>query len=111
MSHDARRVLLGQRALVVGVANEHSIAYGCASAFRELGAEIAITYPNERRRPHVKPLADSLGATVFAPLDVAEPGALEAVFDALRTHWDRLDILVHSIAFAPKADLQGALLD
>ena len=111
VSSDVRRVLLGKRALVVGIANEHSIAYGCASAFHELGAELAITYLNERARPHVKPLADGLGAPVFMPLDVAVSGELEALFDTLRAQWGRLDILVHSIAFAPKEDLQGALLD
>ena len=108
---DHRPVLQGQRALVVGIANEHSIAYGCARAFRELGAELAITYLNERARPHVKPLADALEASLFMPLDVSTPGELEALFEALGERWGRLDILVHSIAFAPKADLQGGLLD
>ena len=106
-----RPVLLNKRALVVGIANEHSIAYGCAHAFHELGAELAITYLNDRARPHVKPLADALGASIFAPLDVAVPGELDAVFETIRTQWGRLDILVHSIAFAPKEDLQGPLLD
>jgi enoyl-[acyl-carrier protein] reductase I len=106
-----RPVLLGQRALVVGIANEHSIAYGCASAFRQLGAEVAITYLNERAKSYVKPLADALQAPIFMPLDVSVPGELEAVFEAVARHWGRLDILVHSIAFAPKQDLQGGLLD
>jgi len=106
-----RPVLLGQRALVVGVANEHSIAYGCARAFRELGAELAITYLNERARPHVKPLADALQASVFMPLDVSTSDQLDALFKTLGEKWGRLDILVHSIAFAPKEDLQGGLLD
>jgi len=106
-----RPVLQGQRALVVGIANEHSIAYGCARAFRELGAELAITYLNDRARPHVKPLADTLEASVFMPLDVSTPGELEAVFESIGRQWERLDILVHSIAFAPKQDLQGGLLD
>jgi len=106
-----RPVLQGQRALVVGIANESSIAYGCARAFRELGADLAITYLNERARPHVKPLADALEAALFMPLDVSAPGELEALFEAVRERWGRLDILVHSIAFAPKADLQGGLLD
>ena len=106
-----RPVLQGQRALVVGIANEHSIAYGCARAFRELGAELAITYLNDRTRPHVKPLADALQASVFEPLDVSTSDGLEALFEVLGRQWGRLDILVHSIAFAPKADLQGGLLD
>ena len=104
-------VLAGAKALVVGIANEHSIAYGCASAFRALGADLAITYLNEKAKPHVEPLARKLEAPVFLPLDVERPEELEALFDALRTNWGRLDILVHSIAFAPKADLQGGLLD
>jgi enoyl-[acyl-carrier protein] reductase I len=104
-------VLAGAKALVVGIANEHSIAYGCAAAFRALGAELAITYLNDKARPHVEPLARKLEAPVFLPLDVERAGELEAVFDALRSRWGRLDILVHSIAFAPKADLQGGLID
>jgi len=106
-----RPVLLGQRALVVGIANEHSIAYGCASAFHQLGAELAITYLGERAKSHVKPLADALRASILLPLDVSVPGQLEAVFEAIARRWGRLDILVHSIAFAPKQDLQGGLLD
>ena len=108
---DHRPVLEGQRALIVGIANEFSIAYGCASAFRQLGAELAITYLNDRACPHVKPLAEALQASVFMPCDVSKPGELEALFDALRRQWGRLDIVVHSIAFAPKQDLQGGLLD
>ena len=104
-------VLAGRKALVVGIANEHSIAYGCANAFRKLGADLAITYLNDRARPHVEPLAKALGAPICLPLDVQRPGELEAVFDAVRKQWRRLDILVHSIAFAPKEDLQGGLLD
>jgi enoyl-[acyl-carrier protein] reductase I len=95
---------------VVGVANDQSIAYGCARAFREVGAELAITWLNEKARPHVEPLARELGAAITAPLDVAVPGQLEAVFDLIRRRWGKLDILVHSIAFAPKEDLQGGLL-
>jgi enoyl-[acyl-carrier protein] reductase I len=105
------RPLAGRRALVVGVANEHSIAYGCAKAFREAGAEVAITWLNDKARPHVEPLAQALEAPITAPLDVSVPGELEAVFDQIREQWGGLDILVHSIAFAPKEDLQGGLLD
>jgi enoyl-[acyl-carrier protein] reductase I len=106
-----RPVLAGQRALVVGIANEHSIAYGCARAFRELGAELAITYLNDRARPHVEPLAERLQASVLMPLNVSTPGELEALFEALAQRWGRLDIVVHSIAFAPKEDLKGGLLE
>ena len=104
-------VLQGKKALVAGIANEHSIAYGCAAAFRQLGAEIAVTYLNEKAKPFVEPLARKLEAPIFAPLDVANPGELEALFDELTKRWGSLDILVHSIAWAPKGDLQGGLLD
>ena len=104
-------VLKDRKALVVGIANDNSIAYGCAQAFAELGANLAVTYLNERSRPYVEPLAQQVGAEIFMPLDVAKPGELEAVFERIRSQWGRLDLLVHSIAFAPKADLQGGLLD
>jgi enoyl-[acyl-carrier protein] reductase I len=107
----ANPVLAGKKALVVGIANEFSIAYGCASAFRRLGADLGVTYLNQKARPHVEPLAKVLGAPLFLPLDVEKPGELEAVFQAVRETWGRLDILVHSIAFAPKEDLQGGMLD
>jgi enoyl-[acyl-carrier protein] reductase I len=110
-TESAHPVLAGRRALVVGIANEHSIAYGCAKAFRDSGAEVAVTYLNDKARPFVEPLAISLEAPMFLPLDVAIPGQLEAVFEAVAAQWGRLDILVHSIAFAPKEDLAGGLLD
>ena len=106
-----RPVLTAKKALVIGIANEHSIAYGCAKAFRELGADLAITYLNDKARPYVEPLARELEAPIFLPLDVSTPGALEALFEAVAAKWSKLDILVHSIAFAPKADLQGGLLN
>jgi enoyl-[acyl-carrier protein] reductase I len=106
-----RPALKGKKALVIGIANEHSIAYGCAKAFHELGADLAITHLNEKARPYVEPLARELDAPIFMPLDVAVPGALEMVFEAVKAKWGRLDILVHSIAFAPKEDLQGGLLN
>jgi enoyl-[acyl-carrier protein] reductase I len=106
-----RPVLSGHKTLVTGVANEHSIAYGCARAFKAAGAELAITWLNDKARPYVEPLAQELEATITAPLDVAVPGQLEALFDLIRQRWGRLDSLVHSIAFAPKEDLQGGLLD
>src|SRR5512139_3470275 len=106
-----RPILQGRKALVVGVANDSSIAYGCAQAFRELGADLAITYLNEKARPHVEPLAKALEAPIFMPLDVSVPGQLEAVFERIGKEWGSLEILVHSIAFAPKEDLQGGLLN
>jgi enoyl-[acyl-carrier protein] reductase I len=103
--------LLGQKALVLGIANEHSIAFGCARAFHKLGADLAITYLNDKARPYVEPLARELEASIFLPLDVQQAGMLEAVFDGVRQTWGRLDIALHSIAFAPKEDLQGGLLN
>jgi enoyl-[acyl-carrier protein] reductase I len=106
-----RPLLKDKKALVVGIANEHSIAYGCAKAFRELDADLAITYLNEKSKPYVEPLANALGAPIIMPLDVGQPGQLEALFDEIEKRWGRLDILVHSIAFAPRDDLQGGLLN
>jgi enoyl-[acyl-carrier protein] reductase I len=97
--------------LVVGIANEHSIAYGCARAFRRLGAELAITCLNDKARPYVEPLARELEAPIFERLDVQQPGQLEAVFEQVRQVWGRLDIALHAIAFAPREDLQGGLLN
>ena len=78
MAIDIPRPLLSvHKALVIGIANEHSIAYGCAKAFRELGADLAITYLNEKARPHVEPLARALDAPLFLPLDVSTEGALD----------------------------------
>jgi enoyl-[acyl-carrier protein] reductase I len=106
-----RPALKGMRALVAGIANEHSIAYGCAKAFRELGADLAITYANEKTRTYVEPLARALEAPLFMPLDVTQPDDIDAVFAHIAKEWGQLDIFVHSIAWAPKEDLQAGLLD
>jgi len=111
MNDAIRPVLTGHKALVVGIANDQSIAYGCARAFRDAGAELAVTWLNDKARPHVEPLARALEAPITGGLDVAVPGQLEAVFDQIRQRWGKLDILVHSIAFAPLEDLRGGLLD
>ena len=110
MTDKPGQVLAGRKALVIGIANDSSIAYGCAKAFHELGADVAITYLNEKAKRFVEPLAQELAAPIFLPLDVSVPGQLESVFDAVTSQWGKLDILVHSIAFAPKEDLQGGLL-
>ena len=110
-SESPRPLFRGKKALVVGIANEHSIAYGCATAFREFDADLAITYLNEKSKQYVEPLAKALEAPIFMPLDVSQPGQLEALFEEIGTKWGRLDILVHSIAFARKEDLQGGLLN
>jgi len=104
-------VLKGKKALVAGIANEHSIAYGCAKAFKQWGADLAITYLNEKAKAFVGPLAEELGAQIFMPLDVSKPGELEALFEGIEKQWGSLDMLVHSMAFASKDDLQGGLLN
>ncbi len=111
MTLEPRPILKGKKALVVGIANDNSIAYGCAKAFQELEADLAVTYLNEKSKPYVEPLAKDMGASIFMPLDVSQPGELEAVFEQIAKQWGKLDILVHSIAFAPKEDLQGGLLN
>jgi enoyl-[acyl-carrier protein] reductase I len=104
-------LLEGKRGLIVGIANEQSIAWGCAKAFRALGADVAVTYLNEKARKYVEPLAKELEAEIFMPLNVGVDSEVEAVFDRIRTHWGRLDYLVHSIAFSPKEALQGRVVD
>jgi enoyl-[acyl-carrier protein] reductase I len=111
MSDEVTRPLAGKKALVIGIANDQSIAYGCARALRSQGAELAVTYLNDKARRFVEPLAQELAAPIFLPLNVQEEGQLEAVFEAIRQIWGRLDIALHSIAFAPKDDLQGGLLN
>ena len=105
------RRLEGKKGLVLGIANENSIAYGCARAFRSFGAELAITYLNDKARPYVEPLAQELEAPILMPLDVALEGQMEAVFAAIGERWGRLDFALHSIAFAPRADLHGRVVD
>ena len=106
------RSLAGKKGLVVGIANDRSIAYGCARAFKFLGAEdLAITYLNEKARPHVEPLAKELEAGIFLPMDAAAEGQMEAVFSEIESRWGRLDFLLHSIAYARKEDLHGRLVD
>jgi enoyl-[acyl-carrier protein] reductase I len=112
MSQSMRHpILTGMKALVTGVANDNSIAYGCAKAFHELGADLAITYADDKAKPYVEPLAQDLKASIFMPLNVSQPEELEAVFERIASEWGQLDILVHSVAWAPKSDLQGGLLN
>ena len=103
--------LQGKKGLVVGVANDKSIAWGCARALRDAGAELALTWFNDKARPHVEPLAQQLQAPITLPLDVEQSGQMEAVFDAIAQRWGQLDFVLHSIAFAPKSDLHGRVVD
>jgi len=107
----ATRLLEGKLALVVGVANASSIAWGVAEALSAAGAQLAITYLNEKAEPFVRPLAEGAGASIVMPLDVNDAGEVSALFDAIQSEWGRLDILVHSIAHAPLADLHGRVAD
>jgi enoyl-[acyl-carrier protein] reductase I len=106
-----RPILKGAKALVTGIANDQSIAYGCARAFHELGADVAVTYLNDKTRGYVEPLARQLEAPIFMPLDVTSQEQSEALFARIGKDWGKLDIVVHSLAFAPKDDLQGGLLN
>lgn len=107
----ASGLLAGKVGLVAGVANEHSIAAGCAKAFRAAGAELALTYLNEKAKPFVAPVANAVGARLLLPLDVEQEASLETVFAEIQSTWGRLDFLLHSIAFCPKEDLHGRITD
>src|SRR5512144_1209201 len=104
-------LLKGKKALVTGIANDQSIAWGCAKAFLTFGADLAITYLNDKAKPYVEPLAKEVDASIFIPLNVQTEGQMEAVFDEIAKKWGKIDIVLHSIAFAPKADLQGRVVD
>lgn len=100
-------LLHGKRGLIVGIANKHSIAAGCAAALHAAGAELAVTYLNERSKPYVAPVAADVTAPLFLPLDVEIEGQMEEVFKTIEAEWGNLDFIVHSIAFCPKEDLHG----
>lgn len=103
--------LAGRKGLIIGIANDQSIAYGCARAFRSLGADLAITYLNDKAKRFVEPLARELGADLLVPCNVLHDGELEAVFATVAREWGRLDFALHSIAFAPMEDLHGRITD
>src|SRR3954447_4088236 len=103
--------LAGRKGVVFGIANDQSIAYGCARAFRQLGADVAVTYLNEKAKRFVEPLAQKLEAPIFMPLDVGVEGQTEAVFERIKQDWGKLDVLVHSIAFSTKEALHGRVTD
>lgn len=104
-------LLAGKKGLVVGIANEESIAWGCAKAFHDHGAEVAVTYLNDKAKKYVMPLAKKLNTPICMKLDVTQPQEQDELFEAITEKWGKLDFLLHSIAFAPKADLQGRVLD
>lgn len=104
-------ILDGKIGLVIGIANDHSLAYGCAKAYRAEGAELAVTYLNEKAEPYVRPLAEGLGAPLILPCDVRDDTQVDALFEAIGQRWGRLDFLLHSVAFAPKEDLHARVTD
>ena len=103
--------LAGKRALIVGLLSDRSIAYGIAEAMRREGAEIAVTYVGERLKDRITELAATVGGSLVYDMDVTDDRAIEATFAALGKHWDSLDILVHSVAFAPREALAGRYTD
>src|SRR5262249_11790983 len=105
------KLLEGKRGLIVGIANDHSIAWGCAKAFRAFGSELAVTYLNDKAKPHVEPLAQEVEASIFLPLDVTKPEQMDHVFARIAQDWGSLDFVLHSIAFSPKETLQGRVVD
>jgi len=104
-------LLEGKKGLIVGIANDHSIAWGCARAFRALGARLALTYLNDKAKRFVEPLAKEAEASIFMPLDVMEAGQTEAVFKRIGEDWGEMDFLIHSIAYSPKDALHGRVID
>jgi len=104
-------LMAGKRGLVMGVANDHSIAWGIARALAAHGAELAFTYQGEGFGRRVKPLAKSVGSTLLLPCDVEDVASVDAVFESLRAAWGRLDFLVHAVAFSDKNELKGRYAD
>ncbi|MCA1973652.1 MAG: enoyl-ACP reductase FabI [Caenispirillum sp.] len=103
--------LAGKKGLVIGIANDQSIAWGCAQQFHAAGAELAVSYLNDKAKPHVAPLAERIDALLLGPCDVRESGQLRGVFEAVTEQWGELDFVLHSIAYAPKDDLHGRVVD
>lgn len=99
------------KGLIIGMANDQSLAWGCAQALRARGAQLAITYQNDKTRPHLEALAQAVDAEIFLPLDVTVPQQVDTLFDHITSRWGSLDFMLHSIAFAPKADLHGRVTD
>jgi enoyl-[acyl-carrier protein] reductase I len=104
-------MLENKKGLIIGIANKHSIAYGCAKVLHAAGAELAVTYLNEEEEPYVRPLAEELDCPIILPCDVEKAGTLETVFERIAADWGRLDFVLHSIAFAPAKDLHGRVVD
>lgn len=104
-------MLKGKKGLVLGISNDNSIAWACARAMHEAGATLGGTWLNDKARPYVEPLLQSVNAEIQLPLEVSNESQLEALFEEVTQRWGKLDFLLHSIAFAPKADLHGRVVD
>jgi enoyl-[acyl-carrier protein] reductase I len=104
-------LMQGKRGLVLGVANDHSIAWGIASALAEHGAELAFTYQGNGFAKRVKPLAESVGSNIVLPCDVSDDDSIDAVFSAIEKEWGSLDFVVHSVAYSDKDELSGRYVD
>ena len=104
-------LLAGKRGLVMGVANERSIAWGIANACHQAGAELAFTYQGDPLLKRVTPLVESVGSKHLLPCDVSDDASIDTVFDTLREDWGKIDFLVHAVAFSDKAELDGEYLD
>ena len=111
MALDKSRLMAGKRGLILGVANDHSIAWGIAQRLAAHGAELAFTYQDEAFQRRVEPLAKSVGGRIVLPCDVADADSLDRVFGRLADAWSGLDFVVHAIAFSDKSELRGRYLD
>ncbi|MCJ8310482.1 MAG: enoyl-ACP reductase FabI [Rhizobiaceae bacterium] len=104
-------LMAGKRGLVMGLANNRSIAWGVAKALAEAGAEVGFTYQGDALRKRVEPLAEELGGVVFGDCDVSQPDSIDAIFDAIKEKWGKLDFVVHAIGFSDKNELTGRYVD
>ncbi|MEE8172279.1 MAG: enoyl-ACP reductase FabI [Alphaproteobacteria bacterium] len=109
--NDSDLLMAGKRGLIMGVANERSLAWGIARAAAGHGAELAFSYQGEALKKRVVPLAESVGSDIVVPCDVTDDSSIEGVFETIRTRWGKLDFLVHAIAFSDKEELKGRYLD
>ncbi|WP_366654122.1 SDR family oxidoreductase [Fodinicurvata sp. EGI_FJ10296] len=111
MTASAKGLMTGLRGLVMGVANNHSIAWGIAQAAAREGAELAFTYQGDSFRRRVEPLAKSVGSDIVIPCDVGDPSSVDTAFETLQSRWESLDFVVHAIAYSDKAELKGRYVD
>ena len=111
MAANGTALMAGKRGLIIGVANDHSIAWGIAKAVHEAGGELALTYQDDAFRRRVEPLAESVGCQIVMPCDVEDADTLDALFERIGNVWGRMDFLVHAVAFSDKHELRGRYVD